>query len=92
MVSDIARSVERIGSADSDARRLSRIARGRIRRGGWLAFAIGLGLAVLTELWPLLRSLIGYFVVLVHELGHAASGWLFGYPSLPAFDFTYGGV
>jgi hypothetical protein len=34
---------------------------------------------------------VGYFVVLVHELGHAAAGWLFGYPSLPAFDFRYGG-
>lgn len=24
-------------------------------------------------------------------MGHAAFGWLFGYPSVPAFDFTYGG-
>jgi hypothetical protein len=27
----------------------------------------------------------------VHELGHAVSGWIFGYPSVPAFDFRYGG-
>lgn len=62
-----------------------------IEQAGWIAFAAGLGLAVLTELVPLLRVLIGYFVVLVHELGHTLAGWLFGYPSVPAFDFTYGG-
>ena len=62
-----------------------------IEAAGWLAFGIGAGLALLTELWSLLRVLVGYFVVLVHELGHALAGWLLGYPSLPAFDFTYGG-
>jgi hypothetical protein len=30
-------------------------------------------------------------LILVHELGHALFGWLFGYPSIPAFDFMYGG-
>jgi hypothetical protein len=58
---------------------------------GWLAFGVGLALALLTELLPLLRVLVGYFVVLVHELGHTLVGWLFGHPSIPAFDFTYGG-
>jgi hypothetical protein len=24
-------------------------------------------------------------------MGHAAFGWLYGYPSIPAFDFSYGG-
>ena len=27
----------------------------------------------------------------VHELGHAIAGWFYGYPSIPAFDFQYGG-
>jgi len=62
-----------------------------IDRRGWIAFGIGVGLALLTELLPILRVFIGYFVILVHEMGHAATGWLFGYPSIPAFDFTYGG-
>ncbi|OYT71920.1 MAG: hypothetical protein CFK52_06695 [Chloracidobacterium sp. CP2_5A] len=30
-------------------------------------------------------------ITLVHELGHAAAGWAYGYPSIPAFDFVYGG-
>lgn len=62
-----------------------------VEAAGWLAFAMGAGLALLTELLPFLRMLVGYFVVLVHEIGHALAGWLFGYPSLPAFDFSYGG-
>jgi hypothetical protein len=62
-----------------------------IDAAGWLALGVGLALALLTELLPFLRVLVGYFVVLVHELGHTFAGWLFGYPSIPAFDFTYGG-
>ena len=44
-----------------------------------------------TQLIPLLGILVGYFVVLAHELGHTLAGWAFGRPSLPAFDFVYGG-
>jgi len=62
-----------------------------IDQWGWLAFGIGLALALLTELIPLLRILVGHFTILVHEMGHAATGWLFGFPSIPAFDFRYGG-
>jgi len=62
-----------------------------IDRAGWIALGAGLGLALLTEALPFLRVLVGYFVVLAHELGHALAGWLFGQPSIPAFDFTYGG-
>jgi hypothetical protein len=58
---------------------------------GWRALGIGFALAVGTQIFPLLEMLVGYFVVLVHEMGHALAGWIFGYPSLPAFDFTYGG-
>ena len=58
---------------------------------GWKALGIGFGLAVCTQIFSFLEMLVGYFVVLVHEMGHAIAGWLFGYPSLPAFDFTYGG-
>jgi hypothetical protein len=58
---------------------------------GWRALAIGAGLAVATQLVPLLGVLVGYFVVLAHELGHTLAGWAFGRPSLPALDFLYGG-
>lgn len=62
-----------------------------IEPAGWAAVGAGMLLALLTEAWPLLRVLVGHFVVLVHELGHALAGWLLGQPSLPAFDFRYGG-
>lgn len=62
-----------------------------IEAAGWKALGLGLGLALLTEYFSFLRVLVGYFVVLVHELGHTLVGWLFGYPSIPAFDFAYGG-
>lgn len=63
----------------------------RIPAAGWRALGAGLGLAVGTQIFTALEILVGYFVVLVHEFGHAAAGWLFGYPSVPAFDFAYGG-
>lgn len=62
-----------------------------IDRRGWIAWGVGGALALLTQVLPWLQLLVGYFVVLVHELGHALAGWLFGFPSLPAFDFVYGG-
>jgi len=31
------------------------------------------------------------FETLVHEMGHTIFGWIFGYPSFPAFDFLWGG-
>ena len=58
---------------------------------GWRAAAIGSALAVATLLMPFLQMLIQYMVVLIHELGHAAAGWAFGFPSIPAFDFLFGG-
>jgi hypothetical protein len=62
-----------------------------ISRDGWIAWGAGAALALLTQLLPLLQVLVGHFVVLVHELGHALAGWIFGFPSLPAFDFVQGG-
>jgi hypothetical protein len=58
---------------------------------GRQALGVGLGLAIATQFVGFLEMLIGYMVVLVHEMGHALAGWLFGYVSIPAFDFTYGG-
>jgi hypothetical protein len=58
---------------------------------GRQALGVGFGLAIATQFIGFLEMLIGYMVVLVHEMGHALAGWLFGYVSIPAFDFTYGG-
>lgn len=32
-----------------------------------------------------------YMAVFFHEIGHTAAAWVFGYPSLPMFDFEHGG-
>lgn len=55
------------------------------------AVALGAALAVAIWLVPLTRFVLGYMGILVHELGHTATAWLFGYPAFPAFDFQYGG-
>lgn len=34
---------------------------------------------------------LDYMRIFFHELGHSVTFWLFGYPSVPTFDFTYGG-
>ncbi len=55
------------------------------------AVLIGTGLAVLVYILPFARFVFGYLGILVHEMGHAAGGWLFGHPSIPSFDFLHGG-
>lgn len=62
-----------------------------IPREGWQATIAGAAAALLLPAFPLFEMLIRPLVTIVHELGHSAVGWLFGYPSLPAFDFQYGG-
>ena len=52
---------------------------------------IGAALGVVFYALPFTRFVLSYLVILVHEFGHALFGWLFGYPSIPAFDFMYGG-
>lgn len=36
-------------------------------------------------------SALGMIATLFHELGHTAVSWFYGYPTVPAFDFIYGG-
>jgi hypothetical protein len=72
-----------LSDPDNDAR--------SIEPDGWKALAWGGAAALGVFLVPILSFVFSYFLVLVHELGHAATGWLFGYPSIPAFDFSYGG-
>ena len=41
--------------------------------------------------FPMLEYGFSFILVPVHEMGHAFAYWLYGYPSIPAFDFNYGG-
>jgi hypothetical protein len=63
----------------------------RIEREAWKALVSGLIIAAVTLSLPFLSFIFRYLITLVHEIGHAVFGWLYGYPSVPAFDFTYGG-
>jgi hypothetical protein len=56
-----------------------------------LIVATGAALALLCLLTPFASHILSVFVILVHEMGHCIFGWLFGYPSAPAFDVMYGG-
>ncbi|MBT3374800.1 MAG: hypothetical protein HN742_21650 [Lentisphaerae bacterium] len=62
-----------------------------IERAGWVALGTGLALAFVPFFMPRIRWILSYFATLVHEIGHSAAAWVFGYPSIPAFDFRYGG-
>jgi hypothetical protein len=63
------------------------------RVGGYELKVLGIGLAMAIVVYALsfTRFVFSALVTLFHELGHAVAGWLLGYPSLPAFDFVYGG-
>lgn len=58
---------------------------------GWKAAAFGLAFAVALSWFPLLSFILSPLTTMVHELGHTAVLWLFGYPAIPAFDFANGG-
>lgn len=62
-----------------------------IDRKGWESLALGLVITAVVLAVPFLSFIFHYIIILVHELGHAIFGWILGYPSIPAFDFTYGG-
>jgi len=60
-------------------------------RTDWLMVAAGAGLAALALVVPFVKNTFSAMLILVHEMGHSVLGWIFGYPSFPAFDFMYGG-
>lgn len=63
-----------------------------INKEGWIALTIGLVLAIVVFCYsPLGKFITHYFKTLVHEIGHTLFAALFGCPSIPAFDFQYGG-
>ena len=63
----------------------------RLDKQAAISLGIGLALAVLAASVSPLKFIFSYLTIAIHELGHAVFGWLFGYPSIPAFDFRYGG-
>jgi hypothetical protein len=69
----------------------SRPAGRRLDRQAAIALGVGLAMAVVAARVPMLRFIFSYLTIILHEMGHAAFDWLFGYPSIPAFDFRYGG-
>jgi hypothetical protein len=64
---------------------------GRIGRKELTILGSGLAAAAVVYAVPFTRLVFSALVTLFHELGHTVVGWLFGYPSLPAFDLVYGG-
>lgn len=68
-----------------------RVVDGRIGPAEWKVLGSGLAMAIVVYALPFTRFIFSTLVTLFHELGHAIAGWLMGYPSIPAFDFVYGG-
>jgi hypothetical protein len=64
---------------------------GRIGRSELTILGTGLVAASITYAIPFTRVVFSLMVTLFHEFGHTVVGWLFGIPSIPAFDFVYGG-
>ena len=52
-----------------------------------MAFAIGTAVAVFLFIIPVFRFITRWASTAVHEVGHAATAWVFGYPSIPVIDF-----
>lgn len=58
---------------------------------GLISLGIGLAAAIVSLIffWPL--YIFSHLSIAIHEFGHAAAGWLFGYFSIPSYDFLFGG-
>lgn len=63
----------------------------RLTRADWVQVGIGFGIGVVFIAVKGLNWVASYLSILVHETGHWIAGMLFGYPSIPAFDFREGG-
>lgn len=60
-------------------------------RGGAVSLGIGIVGALVVMGMPFLDYIGTVLTILIHEIGHAATAWVFGAPSYPAFDLVYGG-
>ncbi len=57
----------------------------------WIILGVSVFFSLALMYFPLMKHIFMTFTTLVHEMGHTIFGWLFAYPSLPAFDIRYGG-
>ncbi len=57
----------------------------------WLMLLVCPAVALLCFVVFWFRWTLETFKTLVHEMGHAIFGWVFAYPSFPAFDVIWGG-
>jgi hypothetical protein len=73
------------------ARRSTRGARVSVDPEGRSALLLGAAIAVVLYLLPFTRFVFSYLLILIHELGHAATSWFLATRALPALDFVYGG-
>jgi hypothetical protein len=64
---------------------------GQISKKELLILGGGLCAAIAIYALPLTRGIFSILKTLFHEFSHAAVGWVLGHPSLPSFDFVYGG-
>jgi hypothetical protein len=56
------------------------------RDGRWIVLGVGLFLAPVLTLTPLLQYVGWFLASLVHETGHSAMAWLLGCPAFPAIS------
>ncbi len=59
-------------------------------RSGWIILLVCPIVALVCMVFFWLRWTLETFKTLVHEMGHAIFGWLFGYPSFPGFRCDLG--
>lgn len=71
--------------------RSRRLRQEKISSAGWGALGTGLILAMVLVIISPLKLLFAGFLVMVHEVGHAVTHWLFGRPALPTVNLLYGG-
>ncbi len=83
-------SVER-SAAPSEVQPLSPAAASRHFSRGIEALVLGFGLAFLLFKVIWLKRLFAGAVIMVHEIGHAVTHWLFGRPALPTVNLYFGG-
>jgi len=63
----------------------------KIGKRGWISLGVGLLGSIAVYSSNFLAFAFHYFTLLVHEAGHTIFDWIFGYPSIPYFDFVFGG-
>ncbi|MBI4961677.1 MAG: hypothetical protein HY913_00220 [Desulfomonile tiedjei] len=84
---------DQAGYADETSDELTDVAPETLRMGKteWLLILVCPAVALICFAVFWFRWTLETFKTLVHEMGHAIFGWIFGYPSFPAFDFMWGG-